>query len=111
MKSVFRFGRTSLFIGLFFLSLTASAGRVVTDSVKSNILGTTLKFNVYLPSGFEHGNQTYPVIYLLHGLSDDYRAWVQKGNMQWVADELMESGECRPTVIVMPGAGTVASST
>ena len=85
--------------------LPARAGKIVTDSLYSKVLGTQMKYNVYLPDGFEKGKTRYPVVYLLHGLSDDYTAWRDKGNMQIVTDELMRSGEVRPMVIVMPGAG------
>ena len=85
--------------------LPARAGKIVTDSLYSKVLGTQMKYNVYLPDGFEKGKTRYPVVYLLHGLSDDYTAWRDKGQMQIVTDELMRSGEVRPMVIVMPGAG------
>ncbi len=82
------------------------AGKVVTDSIKSNILGTWVKYNVYLPNGFDSETQAhYPVVYLLHGFTDDYTAWRDKGQMQTVADELIETGEATPMVIIMPNAG------
>ena len=84
--------------------LPLRAGKIVTDSLSSRILGRQMKYNVYLPDGFEKGRR-YPVVYLLHGLSDDYTAWRDKGQMQIVTDELMRSGEACPMVIVMPGAG------
>jgi len=91
---------------LLLLCLPVSAGRIVTDTVKSQILSSEVIYNVYLPDGFsKSGNQRYPVIYLLHGLSDDYRAWRDRGQMQTVVDELIGSGECVPVVIVMPNAG------
>lgn len=85
-------------------TLPAAAGKIVTDSVSSRILGEDVAYNVYLPDGYDAAKH-YPVIYLLHGLSDTYTAWMEKGNMKLVADELMASGECVPTVIVMPNAG------
>lgn len=88
----------------FVLAVPATAGVVVTDSVRSSILGEEVQYNVYLPEGYDHCEH-YPVIYLLHGLSDTYTAWMDKGNMKLVADELMASGECVPAVIVMPNAG------
>lgn len=91
-------------IGLIGLSLSSFAGNVVTDSLESNILGTDVKYNVYLPDGYDSARH-YPVIYLLHGLSDTHEIWIQIGRADWVADELIESGECVPCVIVMPGAG------
>lgn len=94
----------------FLLSLllcaTASwAGRIVTDSIQSNILGATVKYNIYLPSGYEKSTDKFPVTFLLHGLTDTYTAWAQKGGMKDIADELIESGEARPMLIVMPNAG------
>ena len=86
-------------------SLSAFAGgTVTTDSLTSSILKSEVKFNVYLPEGYDKSTH-YPVIYLLHGLSDDYTAWMVRGNMSIVADELIASGECLPAVIIMPNAG------
>ena len=81
------------------------AGKIVTDSISSKILGADVSFNVYLPDGFAETCGHYPVVYLLHGLSDDYTAWRTRGGMQTVADELIRSGEIKPMVIVMPNAG------
>lgn len=84
----------------------AQAGKVVTDSINSRILGTWVKYNVYLPTGFDTDTQAhYPIVYLLHGLTDTYTAWRDKGQMQAVADELIETGEACPMVIIMPNAG------
>lgn len=87
------------------IPFVANAGRVVTDSLYSKTLGATVRCNVYLPDGYGTAGTSYPVIYLLHGLTDTYTAWVERGNMQLVADELIASGECLPVVIVMPNAG------
>ena len=97
--------RLFLWLSTMLLSLPSLAGRIVTDTVKSQILSADVTYNVYLPDGFDASSRRYPVIYLLHGFSDDYRAWRDKGQMQTVVDELIGSGECVPVVIVMPGAG------
>jgi Enterochelin esterase and related enzymes len=86
-------------------SFHANAGKIVTDSLKSSVLNATVKYNVYLPSGYEESTKKYPVVYLLHGLSDTYTAWRDKGNMQTVVDELITSGEACDMVIFMPNAG------
>ena len=86
-------------------SMCVWAGRVVTDSIVSQKLGATVKYNVYLPSGYERSQEHYPVTYLLHGLTDTYTAWDQKGGMREITDELVESGESKVMVIVMPNAG------
>ena len=94
-----------LCLALLVPALSARAGTVVTDSLQSAILGTQVKYNVYLPEGFGQTEKLYPVVYLLHGLSDSYTGWVKKGNMQTVVDELMRSGEIKEMVIFMPNAG------
>ena len=98
--------KTIIATWMFLICLPTFAGRIVTDTIHSQILGTDVPFNVYLPDGFEgNESQSYPAIYLLHGLSDDYRAWRDRGGMQTVTDELISSGECVPVVILMPNAG------
>lgn len=92
------------FLGLLF-SATAWAGRIVTDSIQSSVLGATVKYNVYLPSGFEQMQERLPVVYLLHGLTDTYTAWAEKGGMKNIVDEIIDCGESRPVVIIMPNAG------
>lgn len=82
-----------------------SQGVVREDHIDSKILGEEVPFNVYLPAGFQDSGESYPVVYLLHGLSDTYDAWVSKGRMKDVADLLIASGEIVPMVIVMPNAG------
>lgn len=93
-----------LLTGLF-LASPVRAG-VVTDSLKSNVLGVTKYYNIYLPPSFKQDAQAhYPVLYLLHGLTDNHRAWVEKGQMDRVMDELIACGEIPPMVVVMPNAG------
>ena len=92
-------------IMVFVINATAWAGKIVTDSIQSKTLGATVKYNVYLPKGFDKSDKHYPVVYLLHGLYGDYTDWSEKGQMQTVADELIESGEACEMVIVMPNAG------
>ena len=86
-------------------AMAAGNGRIVTDSLQSVVLGAQVKYNVYLPDSFDAGDRHYPVVYLLHGLSDDYQSWIVKGNMQTVVDELTGTGEACEMVIVMPNAG------
>ncbi|MBR5963821.1 MAG: esterase family protein [Bacteroidaceae bacterium] len=99
--------KKTLFIACFLLaSVVGMQARVVTDSINSKVLGATVKFNVWLPWGFEQNTDaTYPVLYLLHGFTDTYSAWVEKGRVDEIADELLGTGEISPMLIVMPNAG------
>lgn len=85
----------------------AQRGHIIVDSIRSEKLGEWVKYNVYLPAGYRMRNvEKYPVLYLLHGLSDTYTAWDVKGHMRQICDELMASGEADKMVIIMPNAGT-----
>lgn len=99
---------------ILILSLAAMAAmaqplrssQIITDSVSSTLLGEEVKVNVYLPQGYDaSADRLYPVVYLLHGLSDTYSAWKEKGHMQEVVDELIASGAISKMVIFMPNAG------
>lgn len=97
-------------LGLGAAQNASAKSRVETDSLASAVLGSEVKFNVYLPDGYDNAKH-YPVIYLLHGLTDTYSAWIEKGRANMVADQLIASGECVPCVIVMPNAGGTPSAT
>lgn len=74
-------------------------------AVKSNILGKDMKYSVYLPPDYSTSNRSYPVLYLLHGSSDNELSWIQFGEINCTADKLISNGESAPLIIVMPDAG------
>ena len=85
---------------------TRSCGEIRACSVHSEILGTDVPYNVYLPAGFDCCRQeAYPIVYLLHGLSDDHTAWDVRGHVKDVADKAIASMAAEEMVIVMPCAG------
>lgn len=73
--------------------------------VQSKILGRDIKYSVYLPSDYSTSNRAYPVLYLLHGYSDNETSWIQFGEVNAIADRLIEKREASPMIIVMPDAG------
>jgi len=74
-------------------------------SLKSAILGVDVKYSIYLPADYERSNRIYPVLYLLHGYSDDETGWTQFGEAHLIADKTINGGEAAPMIIVMPDAG------
>lgn len=85
----------------------AQGGRVYeTRTVKSNILKADRHYSIYLPPGYEETDQSYPVLYLLHGSGDDHTGWVQFGQTKHIADQAIAEGKCGPMIIVMPDANT-----
>jgi S-formylglutathione hydrolase FrmB len=73
--------------------------------VKSSTLGKDVEYSIYLPADYDKSNRRYPVLYLLHGYSDDETGWTQFGEAQVIGDRLMQSGEAAPMIIVMPDGG------
>jgi hypothetical protein len=59
---------------------TMKAGQVIAYSFHSQTLGRDWHYNAYLPDGYEHSNLRYPVLFMLHGYSENENAWVTKGH-------------------------------
>ena len=101
-------------LSLFLLVVLVAFKAMAQDSypamleceMKSEILGTVKKYCIYLPAGYGDENREFPVLYLLHGLTDTHTAWRDKGNTQAIATEVFGSGKAQEMVIVMPDAGT-----
>lgn len=65
------------------------------------------RMTVYLPAGYQEGNERYPVLYLLHGSGGDENAWSELGRATQIADNLIAQGKAKKMIIVMPnGNGT-----
>lgn len=93
------------FCVLFFLvSIGFSQKGKVVESLKcdSKLLGYPVEYSIYLPAGYETSNRSYPVLYLLHGYSDDETGWIQFGEVARIADKGIENGDFPPVIIVMP---------
>jgi enterochelin esterase family protein len=78
-------------------------GEVHHHFYKSGIVGDHRDFYVYTPPGYEaRGKQTYPVLYLLHGFSDDASGWTAVGRAHVILDNLIAQGKIKPMIVVMP---------
>ena len=83
-----------------------AAGRVLEGlKVSSAILGREVPYAVYLPPDYETSTRRYPVVYLLHGYTDNESGWVQFGEVDLAADRAIEAREIPPMIIVMPDGG------
>ncbi|MFC2156503.1 alpha/beta hydrolase [Acidobacteriota bacterium] len=79
------------------------SGRILEgQNMKSDILSYSVDYCVYLPPGYESSTRRYPVVYLLHGYSDQEWGWVQFGEIQEAVDRAIEKREIPPMIIVMP---------
>ena len=94
---------------ILFLSMNfaiAQQGKVIEGlSMESTILKDSVNFSIYLPPDYEISERKYPVVYLLHGYTDDETAWVQYGEVNRMLDDGIASGKLPPMIVVMPDAG------
>lgn len=90
---------------IMFFSQAQSPGKVYeTKTVKSAIMGKDVHYTVYLPADYETSSRSYPVVYLLHGYTDDNTGWLQFGEINRYADKAIAEGTIPPMIIVMPDA-------
>jgi enterochelin esterase-like enzyme len=82
---------------------TVPHGEIHHHFYKSGVVGDDRDFFVYTPPGYDpRGKQTYPVLYLLHGFSDDASAWTAVGRANVILDNLIAQGKAKPMLVVMP---------
>jgi enterochelin esterase-like enzyme len=78
-------------------------GEIHHHFYKSGVVGDDRDFFVYTPPGYDaRGKQTYPVLYLLHGYSDDASGWTAVGRTNVILDNLIAQGKAKPMLVVMP---------
>ncbi len=96
---------------LVFLSLFISLGNMIAGdqmmimegmSMHSRILNQEVRFSVCLPEGYYETKQSYPVLYLLHGLGDDETSWLEYGRISQYAYPATRLHDIVPMIMVMP---------
>ncbi len=84
-------------------------GTVHHHFFRSAICQDQRDFFVYTPPGYDPKAKTkYPVLYLLHGFSDDASGWTSVGQAHVILDNLIAQGKAKPMLVVMTlGYGTM----
>jgi enterochelin esterase family protein len=78
-------------------------GRLHRHFYRSAVAGDERDFIVYTPPDYDpSARRRYPVLYLLHGFSDDQTAWTSIGRAHVILDNLVARGRAKPMLIVMP---------
>ena len=89
---------------IMFVSFIEVKGSVVRDiTIDSQILGTQMKYSVYMPEGYD-GQTTLPVLYMLHGYGDDNNSWLDKGDLAALTSNAITNGEVGKMVVITPDA-------
>jgi len=70
---------------------------------RSGVVGDDRDYFVYTPPNYNpRAKKGYPVLYLLHGYSDEASMWVVVGRTNVILDNLIAQGKAKPMLIVMP---------
>lgn len=81
----------------------AQKGKVIESlTFNSKIVSYPVKYSVYLPADYESSQRSYPVLYLLHGYSDDETGWIQFGEANEIADKGIAKGAFPACIIIIP---------
>ena len=77
-------------------------GTVHRHLYKSKAVGEERDFWVYTPPGYDPaGTKKYPVLYLLHGVTEDASSWLTTGRANIILDNLIARGQAQPMLLVM----------
>ena len=61
-------------------------------------IGRETKYMIFLPDGYDDSEQRYPVLYMLHGFSQNYTVWPMMGVSEYL-------DTYNDVIIVMPDVG------
>jgi len=68
----------------------------------SKVTGAWRHALVYLPPEYDRQPASrYPVLYLQHGGGEDETGWIRQGRANFILDNLIASGSCKPMIVVM----------
>ncbi len=77
-------------------------GQVREVWYNSIVTGSWRHALVYLPPSYEtQTKQRFPVLYLQHGGGEDETGWIRQGRANFILDNLLAEGKCKPMIVVM----------
>ena len=101
-------GKTTSTTGSFsvkFASLMQATGTELRDqTIKSTVLGRTMKYSVYLPKGYDKSKE-YPVLYMLHGANGSNNDWLNGGKINVNASTAASEGTAPEMIVICPDCG------
>lgn len=86
----------------YYLPQNVPHGQVREVWYDSSVTGTLRHALVYLPPNYdEQTKQRYPVLYLQHGGGEDETGWIRQGHANFILDNCIAAGKCKPMIVVM----------
>ena len=92
--------RSALLVVLLLSLATAALAQEHLSTVEfySPAVERTMKYNILLPAEYDASDERYPVLYLLHGLTQNYTIWSRLGAPAY-------AGLFNDLIVVMPDGG------
>jgi len=79
-----------------------SHGQVREVWYYSEVTGSWRHALVYAPPDYDtQTDARYPVLYLQHGGGEDETGWIRQGKANFILDNCIVAGECKPMIVVM----------
>ncbi|MBR0138467.1 MAG: hypothetical protein IJM15_08650 [Erysipelotrichaceae bacterium] len=75
-------------------------GAVISQLFYSDIRKKHSRLMIYTPPGYGKITYEYPVLYLLHGGSDNETTWFSRAKIQYIFDNLLAEEKCVPFICV-----------
>jgi len=86
----------------YYLPQDVPHGAVREIWYNSKVTGTWRHAMVYLPPEYDTKTKVrFPVLYLQHGGGEDETGWIRQGRANFILDNLIAAGKCKPMIIVM----------
>ena len=77
-------------------------GTIHHEYLKSQVTGNWERCLVYTTPGYDAQTDTsYPVLYLQHGHGENEIGWTSQGKVNFILDNLLAKGTCKPFIVVM----------
>ncbi len=68
----------------------------------SKVTGSWRHALVYTPPQYDtQTSSRFPVLYLQHGAGEDETGWTRQGRANFILDNLLAEGKCKPMIVVM----------
>jgi enterochelin esterase-like enzyme len=85
----------------FWLLKDVPHGDIRMEYYKSSVNGRTKCAWIYTPPGYDEETDSYPVLYIQHGVGENETGWIWQGKLNFIADNLIAAGLCEKLIIVM----------
>ena len=88
-------------VGFDSLQINITHGNIDSIYYYSETVGVKRKTLIYTPPGYSKNN-SYPVLYLLHGIGGDEYEWLKGAHPEVILDNLYAENKIEPMIVVMP---------